>query len=69
MKERDVEHEVLEVMKGYAIVKSSAYLVNADGITFGRKRIYYDVVAEEGCGDIVESFKSVNEARKYLREK
>lgn len=67
MEKRIVNAKLVEIIGEYGIAKVKEETVLYNGKIFGRKT-FYDVCLEQGEGDIVASFKYINEARKWAKE-
>lgn len=63
-----LEIKLINIIGGYGIVKCKERYLDYYGKPFSRIRTWYDVCLEEGCGDIIESFKTLKEARKWAKE-
>lgn len=61
------ELKQMQIIGDYTIIKSIEQMYLADGRRFGRESIWYDIYLDEGEGDMVASFKKLNEARKWAR--
>ncbi len=65
-KEQDIEHSVVFEQNGYQIIRSVTRDFNDFTMEYyGRKKVWYDVCDEE---DILDSFKTLREAKKSLKE-
>lgn len=64
-KETDINHKVVTKINGYEIVRSEAKETTWDGQTKGRTKVYYDVCDGE---DLLESFKTLRDAKKFCNE-
>ena len=67
MENRVVEASIVETIGEYGIVKVKEETVWDNGKVFGKK-IFYDVCLEHGDGDIVASFKKLNDAREWVKD-
>lgn len=62
-----ISNEVIYYIEGYAIVKSKERILDENGKPFGMV-VWYDICADSGEGDIVASFKTLKEAREWIKE-
>lgn len=63
---RDTKHEIVAEINGYQIVRSESRKHNDfTGEYSGQTKVFYDVCTEE---DLIESFKTLREAKKYCKE-
>lgn len=69
MEKRKIFSAVVEKSYEYGIVKCKEGWIRNNGKPFGRIEIWYDVCLEQGDGDIVASFKTIKEARQFIKEK
>lgn len=68
MEKKIIYSEVIEVINEYGIIKSKEGWLRSNGKIFGKIETWYDVCLEQGNGDIVASFGTLNEARNYIKE-
>lgn len=62
--ERDINHKVMAEINGYTIIRSEARDFDKWTETYsGQTKVYYDVCDEDG--DLIESFKTLREAKKF----
>lgn len=67
MDERNLTSLLVEVVNGYEIYKCEARMYDEYKDKFiGRKKVYYDVCFPNE-GDIIESRKTLREARKFAK--
>ena len=67
MERKVVDCSVIQIIGEYGIVKVKEQTVWNNGKVFGKK-ILYDVCLGQGDGDVVASFGSIKEARKWIKE-
>lgn len=56
-------------LNGFGIIRCEEKKVNVDGETYGQMNVWYDVCLDNGDGDIIESFKTLNAAKKFARDR
>ena len=61
------EIKQMQIIGDYTIIKSTEQMYLEDGRRFGRESIWYDICLDGGEGDMVASFKKLNDARKWVR--
>ena len=61
------ELKQMQIIGDYTIIKSIEQMYLEDGRRFGRESIWYDIYLDGGEGDMVASFKKLNDARKWAR--
>ncbi len=67
MYEKNLSSELMAVVDNYEIYRCEAKMYDEYKDKFvGRKKVYYDVCFPDG-GDIIESRKTLNEAKKFAR--
>lgn len=63
-KERDTKHKVIAEINGYTIIRSEARKFDKLEESFsGQTKVYYDVCDKDM--DLLESFKTLREAKKF----
>lgn len=63
---KDIKNEIVAEINGYQIVRSECRNYNDfTGEYSGQTKVFYDVCTEE---DLIESFKTLREAKKYCKE-
>lgn len=60
--------DIVAIVGEYGIQKTRERMVDSEGKPFGKVVTWYDVCIEQGNGDMVESFKTLKEARKWAKE-
>ena len=68
MEKKKIFSAVVEKNGEYGIIKCKEGWILSNGKSFGRIETWYDVCLEQGEGDIVSSFKTIEEARDYIKE-
>lgn len=69
MKEyKTIRSEIAETVSGLGIVRCEERAKNLNGELHGQTLVWYDVCADNGTGDILESFKRLSDARRYAKE-
>jgi hypothetical protein len=68
MEKKKIFSAVVEIKENYGIVKCKEGWIRENGKPFGKIETWYDVCLEKGEGDIVASFKTIKEARDYIKE-
>lgn len=67
MYERNLTSLLIEVVNGYEIYRCETRMYDEYKDKFiGRKKVYYDVCFPDG-GDIIESRKTLREAKKFAK--
>ena len=61
-------NEIVDTINKYTIIKTKEKHLDYMGTLYGRTEVWYDVCLDNGDGDIVASFKTVKEARKWAKE-
>lgn len=67
METRIVEANVIAIIGEYGIAKVKEETLSYSGKVLSHQT-FYDVCLEQGEGDIVVSFKKINEAKKWAKE-
>jgi hypothetical protein len=68
MEKKTIESFVVEKIGEYGIVRCREKWYWENGKVCGGTQIWYDVCLEHGDGDIVASYNSIREARKWAKE-
>lgn len=68
MEKEILEIKLVDVIGEYGIQRCKERFLDYNGKPFGCIYTWYDVCLEEGCGDMIESFKTLKEARKWAKE-
>ena len=67
MYERNLTSQLIDTVNGYEIYRCEAKMYDEYNDKFiGSKKVYYDVCFSDG-GDIIESRKTLREARKFAK--
>lgn len=61
-------NEIVDTINKYTIIKMKEKSLDYMGTPYGHTEVWYDVCLDNGDGDIVSSFKTVKEARKWAKE-
>ena len=61
-------NEIVDTINKYTIIKMKEKNLDYMGTLYGHTEVWYNVCLDNEDGDIVASFKTVNEARKWARE-
>lgn len=64
---KTIKAEITDVINGLGIVRCEEKKVNWRGELYGHTLVWYDVCADEGYGDIIESFKLCTQAILFAR--
>lgn len=65
---KTLQAKIIETKNGFGIVRCVEKKVDYDGVPFGQRLVFYDVCVDNGQGHIVESFKTLAAARKYVKD-
>lgn len=68
MNKEIIEIKVVAIINNYGIQRCKERYLDVDGKPFGRIHTWFDVCEDQGNGDIVESFKTLREAKKWAKE-
>ena len=68
MEKEIIEIKVIAIIGEYGIQKCKERYLDIYGKPFGRICTWFDVCLEQGNGDIVESFRSLREAKRWAKE-
>ena len=60
--------DIVDIIGPYGIQKTRERYLDINGKPFGKICVWYDVCLEQGDGDIVESFQTLNSARRWVKE-
>ena len=63
-----LEIKIVDILGEYGIVRCKERYLDCYGKPFGCIYTWYDVCLEEGGGDIIESFKTLKEAHRWVKE-
>lgn len=63
-----LEAKKVAELNGLGIIRCEEKKVNLDGMTYGHVNVWYDVCLDNGEGDMIESFKTLNAAKKFARD-
>ena len=61
-------NEIVDTINKYTIIKTKEKHLDYMGTLYGHTEVQYDVCLDNGDGDIVASFKTVKQARKWAKE-
>lgn len=62
-----IECKVVELINGLGILKTIERAVDHTGKAYGQKTVWYDVCMDKGDGDMLESFKTLREAKSFAK--
>ena len=60
--------DIVDVIGEYGIQKTRERTLDFDGKPFGKIQVWYDICLEQGNGDMVESRRTLKEARQWAKE-
>ena len=63
-----IEIKIVAIVGEYGIQKCKERYLDYEGKPYGRIHTWFDVCLENGNGDIVESFRTLIEAKKWAKE-
>ena len=61
-------NEIVDTINKCTIIKTKEKHLDYMGTLYGHTEVWYDVCLDNGEGDVVASFKTVKEARKWAKE-
>lgn len=69
MEERElIKSKIIETIGEYTIVMAKEKAIDSNGEQYGYALTWFDICLDNGDGDIVASFKTIKEARKWIKE-
>lgn len=68
MEKEILEIKLVAIIGEYEIQRCKERFLDCNGKPYGKIHTWYDVCLEEGCGDIIESFKTLKEAKNWIKE-
>ena len=68
MEKEIIEIKVVAIIGDYGIQKCKERYLDIYGKPFGRIHTWFDVCEEQGNGNMIESFKTLREAKKWAKE-
>lgn len=63
-----ISSEIVETIGEYTIVKTKERMIDVNGKPYGNVKIWYDAVIDMGNGDIVASFRTLKEIKKWIKD-
>lgn len=63
-----LEIKIVTIIGEYGIQRCKERYLDVDGKPYGRVHTWFDVCDEQGDGDILESFRTLKEAKKWAKE-
>ena len=68
MERKIISSKIVKTIDEYGIIQTKEKLLDTCGKPFGKMQVWYDICLDYGIGDIVASFPTLRDAKKWIKE-